>query len=104
MGYLKYANNSKIVLHLCRLLCVCFQFGVIPSSAIPLTKKPSVNPSDPKNYRPVILSNILSKVIGMYILQEYSNLRFNDMQFSFVRGRVVQAQQLAQPMTFVLIL
>ena len=90
--HLKYESNSKIVLHLCRLLSVCFQFGVIPSSAmkgilVPLIKKPSLNPSDPKNYRPVILSNILSKNIEMYILQECSNFQFNDMQFGFVRGR-----------------
>ena len=75
--HLKYASNSKIVLHLCWLLSVCFQFGVIPSSAmkgilVPLIKKPSLNPSDPKNYRPVILSNILSKIIEMYIFQEFS--------------------------------
>ena len=40
-----------------------------------------------KNYRPIIMSNVLSKLIEMYMLQEVNSHIFSDMQFGFIKGR-----------------
>ena len=54
---------------------------------MPILKKPTLDPSVAKHYRPVIVSNILSKIIELYIVDVASNFRFNDFQFSFIEGR-----------------
>ena len=88
--HIKYAINSDIVIHLCRLFTVCFQYGVVPFSftqgiLVPLLKK--LDPTVPNNYRPVIVSNILSKIMELYILDECGGYTFNDSQFGFIQGR-----------------
>jgi hypothetical protein len=90
--HVKLASGSNIILHLCNMFTHCFKFGVVPSSfqegiLVPLLKKPSLDPSVPKNYRPVIVSTILSKLMEMYILEECDNYVDNDYQFGFIRGR-----------------
>ena len=54
---------------------------------VPILKKPSSDPSDPGNYRPVIVSSVLSKLIEMYIFYLCSEFSFSDYQFGFVRGK-----------------
>ena len=54
---------------------------------MPILKKPTLDPSVAKNYRPVIVSNILSKITELYIVDVASNFRFNDFQFGFIEGR-----------------
>ena len=90
--HLKFASNSGVILHLCKLLTVCFQFGLVPTSftkgiLIPILKKPTQDPSQPKNYRPIIVSNIISKIIELYILYECNDHKFSEFQFGFVTGR-----------------
>ena len=51
---------------------------------IPVLKKPSLNPSDPSNYRPIIVSSIFSKLLEMLLLPEDVPLARN--QFGFRSG------------------
>ena len=90
--HLKYAEQSDIILHLCHIFTICFKFGVMPTEStkgilVPVLKKPTLDPASSKNYRPVILSTVYSKLIEKYILQECSDFEFNDAQFGFVKGR-----------------
>ena len=90
--HLKYAVQPNIIKHLCRMFTVCLQFSVVPNSftkglLVPLLKKPTSDAGVAKNYRPVVLSTIYSKILEMYILDEVSDFTFNDFQFGFVKGR-----------------
>ena len=74
------------------MFTVCLQFSVVPNSftkglLVPLLKKPTSDAGVAKNYRPVVLSTIYSKILEMYILDEVSDFTFNDFQFGFVKGR-----------------
>ena len=94
--HIKYAINSDIVIQLCQLFTLCFQYGVVPFSftqeiLVPLLKKPTLDPTVPNNYRPVIVSNILSKIMELYILDECVGYTFNDSQFGFIQGRSTNA-------------
>ena len=82
---------SDILLHLCNLLSYCFKLCAVPYSftdgiLVPILKKSSLDPSLPKNYRPIIVSTILSKY-EMYILEECNGFSYSDYQFGFVHGR-----------------
>jgi exonuclease III len=90
--HLKFAMNTNVIVHLCKLFTVCFQSGVVPESfsnglLVPILKKPTLDPTLPKNYRPITVSSIMSKIIELYIIDECSNYEFNDFQFGFIRGR-----------------
>ena len=43
-----------------------------------------------KNYGPIIVSNVLSKLIEMYMLEEVNSHILSDMQFGFIKGREVR--------------
>ena len=67
----------------------CLSHGIVPSAVklgtvIPLLKKPSLDPSDPYNYRPITVSSMHSKLIELSIIpvQEIS-----DTQFGYRPGR-----------------
>ena len=80
--HVKYASETDFVSHLCSLFTICFRFGVVPCSfvngiLVPLLKKPSLDASVAKNYRPVILSTIFSKLIELCILDKCSNFVYN---------------------------
>ena len=86
------SRNSGIVLHLCNLFTVCFRYGLVPSKftnglLVPILKKATLDPSVAKNYRPVILSNILSKIMELFIIDECDNFKPSDYQFGFVQNR-----------------
>lgn len=73
-------------------MTVSFKFGVVPQSfndgiLVPILKKPTLDPTCAKNYRPVILSSIFSKLSEMFILHENSDVSLSDYQFGFVEGR-----------------
>ena len=40
-----------------------------------------------KNWRPIIMSTIFSRLLEMYVLEESSSHVFSDLQFGFVPGR-----------------
>ena len=90
--HVRYAANTNIVLHLCQLFTVCFKNGIVPTKfkngiLIPILKKATLDPTIEKNYRPVIVSNTLSKVLEMYAVDECSDFSFNDLQFGFIKNR-----------------
>ena len=90
--HFKYAVDSVLVTHLCQLFTWCFKYGIVPTEfkkglLIPLLKKPTLDPSEPKNYRPVIISNDLSKIVEMFIVDECSGFEFSPFQFGFIKGR-----------------
>ena len=76
--HLKHGLDTNLISHLSNILTVCFRFGIIPESfycgiLIPLLKKTTGDPMLAKNYRPIIMSNVLSKLIEMYMLQEVNS-------------------------------
>jgi len=76
------------------MFTLCIRFGVVPSSfgkglLIPILKKPTLDPSVPKNYRPVTISSTLSKILELYML-DIVNCEYSELQFGFVPGRGTQ--------------
>ena len=95
MGCEYHYSNTDVVLHLCNLFTLCFKFGVVPDSfnngiLVPLLKKSTLDPSIAKNYRPVVLSTVFSKIMEMYILAQCADYKYNDYQFGFISGRGTQ--------------
>ena len=90
--HLRYAVNNTILPELLSsLFNICLKFGILPkafqtSILIPIIKKPTLNPAEPNNYRPVMLSSIISKVLE-YAILDNTNHSFSDSQYGFVSGR-----------------
>lgn len=87
-----YAANTALPLFLSVLLTVCFRFGCFPDTfrvgrLIPVLKKPHLDPSAPKNYRPITVSVVLSKILELYVLEECSDFTMHPCQFGFVEHR-----------------
>ena len=90
--HLKYATGTRMIHYLSLMFSLCFKYGVIPVTflnglIIPLLKKPTLDPAEPKNYRPITLSCTLSKILELYILDVSDQNIFNDLQFGFISGR-----------------
>ena len=90
--HLKFALDTNILSHLCKVITICFQYSVVPKSFIngllvPILKKPTLDPTLAKNYRPVTVSSIVSKILELYIIDECSDFKFNSYQFGFIKGR-----------------
>ena len=90
--HLLYGSDSLLYIHLCKLLSICFQYGVVPSIfrqgiLVPILKKPTLDPSCAKNFRPVIISTVFSKIVELIILKSVNNLELSDAQFGFISGR-----------------
>jgi hypothetical protein len=90
--HLKHAIKFDLITHFCKLLYICFCYSIVPTSVtkgilVPLLKKTSLDQSNPRNYRPVILSSTFSKLIEMYILEKCNESVFSDFQFGFIKGR-----------------
>ena len=74
------------------MLTLCIQFGVVPDNfrrgmLIPIPKKAGCDTTQAKNWRPITVSSIFSKLLELYVLEECSNHDFSDLQFRFIRGR-----------------
>ena len=74
------------------MLTLCVQFGVVPDNftnglLIPIPKKAGCDISVPKNWRPIVISTTLSKILEMYVLEESNTLEFHDLQFGFIPGK-----------------
>ena len=67
------------------------RYSVVPDSFIRSshshTKTSDCDTSVPKNWRPIIISTTLSKLMEMYILEESSDYIFSGSQFGFVSGK-----------------
>ena len=58
---------------------------------IPIPKKSGCDTSVPKNWRPIIISTTLSKLMEMYILEESSGHIFSDnkpSRYALVRSKI----------------
>ena len=90
--HLQYGIDTGVIIHLCKLLTICLRYGVVPNSfckglLIPLLKKPTLDPAVIKNYRPVIISTVFSKIAEKYIMEQCRGHAFSDMQYGFVEHR-----------------
>ena len=90
--HLKYALGSGLSVHLSLLFTMCFRHGVVPNTfsnglLIPILKKSNLDPTDAKNYRPITVSVILSKIMEYFILENCVDHQYNDFQFGFVPSR-----------------
>ena len=66
--HLKYALDSKLPLHLCALFSLCVRTGITPDKfnmviMVPVLKKTILDPGCAANYRPMIISVTLSKIL-----------------------------------------
>ena len=90
--HIKWANNTVRITVICHMLTLCIRFGIVADSftqglLIPLLKKPNIDPSMPKNYRPIVISTTSSKLLEIHILRECGEHEFHDLQFGFVSNR-----------------
>ena len=75
------------------MLSLCIKYSVnVPDiftngMLVPIPKKPGCDTSNPKNWRPVIISTTLSKILELYILEESSSHIFSASQFGFIASR-----------------
>ena len=73
--HIKWASRSNVIQYMCSMLtlCTCIRFGVVPDSftkglLIPILKKPNIDPSVPKNYRPIVISTTFAKLLEVHII------------------------------------
>ena len=90
--HLKLASETKVISAVCNILTLCIQFGIVADSftqglLIPLLKKTNIDPTNPKNYRPIVISTTFSKLLEIHILQESGEHEFHDLQFGFIGNR-----------------
>ena len=90
--HLKYADTPNLALCLTLLLNCCVKFGIVPSTftkglLVPILKSSSLDATQPKNYRPIIISCIFSKVLEYAMLEDSSDHAFHPLQYGFVDGR-----------------
>ena len=90
--HLKYSLNSNLPSLLSNLFTVCLRFGIIPDSfckelLVPVLKKSSLDPTVPKNYRPVAVSATLSKILEYFMLDRWTSHEFSKAQFGFIKHR-----------------
>ena len=103
--HIKSASDTDLIIVLCSLITVCFRAGIVPDSfcrgiLIPLLKKPQADNAIARNYRPVILSTVFSKIAEMCVLDQCSEHEFSDLQFGFTDGRgASMAVSLAEDVT-----
>ena len=90
--HLKYATVSNILNHPSIMLTLCLKFGTVPKSSssgllVSPLQKPTLDPTVPKNYRPLTISCTFSKIPELYTLDASAGHQFSDLQFGFVPGR-----------------
>ena len=71
---------------------LCLTYSVIPETfcaglLVPILKKSNLDPKVPRNYRPITVSSVLSKILEIYILEQVKENNPAKCQFSFVSGR-----------------
>ena len=54
---------------------------------MPLLKKSNMDPTVQKNYRPITISAVLSKILEFYIIGKCAGYEYNQLQCGFVPGR-----------------
>ena len=84
--------DDIFILHLSILLSLCLTGGIVPhgfctSTLTPILKKTNADPANPKNYRPVTVSSVLSKILELHIIDEFDDHNFAKCQYGFISGR-----------------
>ncbi len=84
--------GTALVQKLSRMLSLCIKYGVVPDKfrdgiLVPIPKKPGCDASVPKNWRPIVISSMFSKLLELYVLDECHHHTFSDMQYGFVPKR-----------------
>ena len=91
-NHLRFASDSKLVLHLSTMFNICLTYGVLPDEfnkgiLVPILKKSTLNPTEACNYRPITISVVISKLIEIHTLNVCDGHQFCDAQFGYVGGR-----------------
>ncbi len=89
---MKHSINTTLPKYLSDICTLYVRFGVLPDTfycgiLVPILKKPNIDPSIAKHYRPVVISTVFSKLMEMAILEDSSEHDFNMLQFGFVSKR-----------------
>jgi hypothetical protein len=89
--HLIYAASPTLNTLLSDLLNLCIRFHTVPSAftqglLIPVLKKPHLDATMAKNYRPITVSSTLAKVLELYILRRCHAHQYCDMQYGFIEG------------------
>ena len=68
-------NPFNLMSHVAVLLTICIRYGIAPKYfmqglLVPILKKSNIDPSIPKNYRPVVISNTFAKLFEVHELHE----------------------------------
>ena len=90
--HLKHSICTKVPNNISIILNICIKFGVVPKAfqegiLVPILKKPNVDPSLPENYRPITVSNIVSKILELCFIESCSNIELDPSQYGFINGR-----------------
>ena len=86
--YLLHGRSEILSDHLSRLFSAILTFNCVPSVFItgvmvPILKKPTIDPSNPSNYRPITVSSIFAKLFEMLIMPNEQNLPLCSNQYGF---------------------
>ncbi len=90
--HLVHGIGTVLIQKLSMMLSMCIKYGVVPDRfrsgiLVPIPKKPGCDASIPKNWRPIVISSTLSKLLELYVLDECQQHTFSDMQYGFVPKR-----------------
>jgi len=90
-NHIKTGLKAGLAPYISYLLTLCLRFSVVPDSfvnglLIPIPKKTNCDTSEPSNYRPIIISVVLSKLIELYVLDTTTYDPHSHM-FGFVEQR-----------------
>ena len=74
------------------MFTVCIQHWFVPEAftkglLIPILKKPNIDPTLPKHYRPITISVTISKLFEHHILDTYFDHDFSTSQYGFIPER-----------------
>ena len=74
------------------MFTICMRVGIVPDAffcgtLVPILKKSNLDPTIPKNYRPITISTTLSKVLEYYILEQCDSHVYSPSQFGFIPNR-----------------
>ena len=90
--HLRCALHTKLPTLLSVMFSICLRHGYVPDAfrtgtLVPILKKSNIDPTNPRNYRSITVSVILSKIMELHVLDKISNCNYSPYQFEFVPRR-----------------
>jgi hypothetical protein len=90
--HLVWSKDTLVMSTLCNLLTLCVRFGLVGETftkglLIPILKKPNIDPTIAKHYRPIVISTTFSKILEIHLLSMCGEHEFHDLQFGFIGSR-----------------